>query len=80
MKKTISAFILAMATSVAIASQCPMDMAKIDEALAGDHGLSTEQVSQVETLREQGEKLHEEGKHQESVETLGEAKSILGIE
>lgn len=80
MKKTLSAFILAMATSVAIASQCPMDMAKIDEALAGDHGLTAEQVSQVEALREQGATLHQEGKHQESVETLGEAKSILGIE
>lgn len=80
MKKALSVMALMLAGAVAFASQCPMDMAAIDEALAGNPELTEEQMSQVEELREKGEQLHEEGKHDESVETLAKAKEILGIE
>lgn len=80
MKKTLSIMILTLVSAVAFASQCPTDMAKIDEHLAGNPDLTGEQMSQVKELREKGEMLHESGKHQQSVEALAEAKEILGIE
>jgi hypothetical protein len=63
----------------AFAFQCPADMAQIDEALETAE-LTDEQRQQVEDLRAEGERLHQEGQHEESVQTLAEAKEILGIE
>ncbi len=80
MRKALIAMILMLAGAVAFAGQCPTDMAAIDEHLAGNPELTDEEMSQVEQLREQGEKLHNEGKHGESVAALAEAKEILGIE
>lgn len=80
MRKALSFMTLMLAGTIAHASQCPTDMAAIDEYLAGNPELTEEQMSKVEELREKGEQLHEEGKHQESVDTLAEAKEILGIE
>ena len=63
----------------AFAFQCPTDMAKIDEALQTAE-LSAEQQQRVQELRAEGARLHEEGRHQESVDTLAQAKDIVGIE
>ena len=63
----------------AMAFQCPSDIAKIDQALASAD-LTDEQKQEVMELRDEGEQLHNEGKHQEAVDTLAEAKQILGIE
>ncbi len=63
----------------AFAFQCPADMAKIDEALQTAE-LSEEQQQRVRELRTEGERLHEEGQHEASMETLAQAKEILGIE
>jgi hypothetical protein len=35
-------------------------------------------MSKVKALRDQGEKLHKEGKHTESMKALAEAKKLLG--
>lgn len=70
--------LLGLATP-AFAFQCPADMAAIDEALQ-TAALSEEQKQRVQELRAEGERLHEEGRHQESVETLAQAKDLLGIE
>lgn len=80
MRRTLSFMILVLASSIAFGSQCPTDMAAIDEHLAGNPELTEEQMTEVKELREQGEQLHNDGKHQESVEALAEAKEILGIE
>lgn len=64
----------------AFAGQCPTDMAAIDEALATSPALSEAQMAEVESLRAEGEALHESGDHAASVATLAEAKGILGIE
>ena len=63
----------------AFAFQCPSEMAKIDEALQTAE-LSEEQKQRVQELRDEGERLHEEGQHQESLDTLAQAKEILGVE
>lgn len=64
----------------ALAFQCPSDIAAIDAALAAGPDLSEEQLAEVQELRDKGEERHQAGEHAESVETLAEAKAILGIE
>ena len=78
-KKFVVAAALALATASALAAHCPMDMKQIDAALAAKPQLSAEQLAEVKKYRAEGESLHKAGKHQESVETLGKAKAILGI-
>ena len=80
MKKILSTMMLTLVSTAAFAFQCPTDMSAIDEALAGNPDLSEEKLSEVRELRQEGENLHKEGKHQESVDALAEAKKILGIE
>lgn len=63
----------------AFAFHCPADMKKIDDALAGNPELSTEQMAEVKKLRADGEALHKANKHQESVDALGKAMKILGV-
>lgn len=75
----IAAVMLAFAGS-AFAAHCPMDMKKIDEAMAKGPTLSAAQMDEVKKLRAEGEMLHKSGKHGESVEKLGKAMSILGIQ
>ena len=71
---------LLFAASSAFAFHCPADMKKIDDALAKKPTLTAAQAADVKKYREEGEALHKAGKHQESVETLGKAKAILGIQ
>lgn len=63
----------------AFAFQCPSDIGKIDQAVEGAD-LTDEQKQEVTALRDEGERLHNEGSHQEAVDTLAQAKAILGIE
>jgi len=63
----------------AFAFHCPAEMKKIDDALAKNPKLTTAQMDEVKKYRADGEKLHKEGKHQESVDTLAKAETILGI-
>lgn len=63
----------------AFAAHCPMDMKKIDTALATQPKLSAAQLEEVKKYRAEGEALHKSGKHQESVDVLGKAMKILGI-
>jgi hypothetical protein len=64
----------------ALANHCPLDMQAIDDALAKKPQLSAAQLADVKKYRSEGEALHKAGKHQQSVETLGKAKQILGIQ
>lgn len=74
----IVAATLALASGSAVAFHCPADMKAIDEALPKAK-LSDTQSAEVKKLRAEGETLHKTGKHQESVDTLGKARKILGI-
>ncbi len=78
LRTLIAAMMFALAGS-AFAMHCPLDMKKIDEALAKKPNISAEKMAEVKKLRAQGEELHKAGKHQESVDTLGKAMAILGI-
>jgi hypothetical protein len=78
MKRTALFVALAFVSSVAFANSCPKEMKAIDAALPKAK-LSAAQASEVKKLRADGEKLHKEGKHAESMAALGKAKGILGI-
>ena len=80
MKRLIITGLAAIALTVsAHAGQCPADMAKIDAALETAQ-LSDADKAKVMELRAKGQELHESGSHGESVNTLAEAKKMLGIE
>ena len=69
---------LALASGIAAAHNCPNEMKAIDAALPKAK-LSDAQAAKVKQLRADGEKLHKEGKHGDSMKALGEAKGILKI-
>ena len=75
----ITAVVLALAAGNAFAFHCPKEMKKIDDALATKPNITAEQLAQVKSLRTEGETLHKQGKHQESLDTLGKAEKILNI-
>ena len=79
MKHILTAAVLSFAALPALAGQCPMDMAKIDAAMATAE-LSEAEMAEVMTLRTEGEAMHSSGDHATSVEMLAQAKAILGIE
>ena len=70
---------VALAATPALAFHCPQEMAKIDKALAASPKLSQADLTKVRQLRAKGEEEHKAGKHQESLDTLVQAESILGI-
>jgi hypothetical protein len=62
----------------ASAHGCPGEMRAID-AKVPMTVLPAAEMSKVKALREEGEKLHKEGKHSDSMKALAEAKKLLGI-
>ncbi len=81
LKHTLAAAALVLlAATPAYAFHCPADMAKIDAALADNPKLSADQLAEVKTLRAEGEALHNDGNHAESVKVLAEAMKILDIQ
>lgn len=65
--------------SAAFAHNCPNEMKAIDAKLGASPVLSAADMDKVKSLRAQGEKMHKEGKHDDSMKALGEAKKLLGI-
>jgi hypothetical protein len=78
MKYLAVTVMLAAFASLAWASNCPNEVKAIDAALPKAK-LDAKQQAEVKKLRDDGEKLHKEGKHGESMAALGKAKGILGI-
>ena len=70
---------LTLISTTAFAFHCPADMKKIDAALAANPKLSSTDMTEVKRLRADGETLHKQGKHQESVDTLGKAMKMLNV-
>lgn len=70
---------LALVTASAFAYHCPNEMKAIDAKLATNPMLAEADLSKVKTLRADGEKFHKEGKHDDALKSLNEAKKILGI-
>ena len=64
----------------AFAFHCPLEMKKIDDAMAKSPKITAEQMEEVKKYRTEGEALHKAGKHQESLDTLAKAEKTLGIQ
>ncbi len=75
----LAAILTAVLAGPALAGQCPVEMKKIDAALAASPQISAEQMTEVKALRAQGEAEHKGGQHGASVKTLAKAKDILGV-
>ncbi|SDW31235.1 hypothetical protein [Marinobacter mobilis] len=75
---TVMVFSLLFTGSV-LASQCPRLVHQIDQQLASSSYDSATQA-QVMALRDQGQALHQQGKHGESVEVLKQAVELLNSE
>ena len=78
MKRIALSLILGFAASTAFAHNCPNEWKAIDAALPKAK-LDDKQMAEVKKLRAEGEQLHKDGKHSESMATLGKAKQILKI-
>ena len=68
-----------LAAGSAFANHCPLEMKKIDAALAKNPKLDASQMAEVKKYRADGEALHKAGKHKESLDALSKAEKILGI-
>jgi len=78
--KSMLGILLLFASLPALAGQCPLDMKKIDAALAGNPSVSAMDMNRIKELRASGAKLHKSGMHKDSVADLAEAKGLLGIQ
>ena len=78
MKKFVLAVAAACSPLLALAHNCPTEMKAIDAKLPSAQ-LSADTMTKVKGLRAQGEQLHKEGKHTESMAALAEAKKLLGM-
>lgn len=70
--------VLALSATLAFAHNCPNEMKAIDAKMSSAK-LSEADMAKVKSLREEGEKFHKAGKHDESMKALGEAKKLLGL-
>ena len=77
-RSIVAAVALALASSTAFAGTCPKHMKAIDAALPNAK-LSDAQMADVKKYRAEGEKLHKDGNHADSLATLAKAEKILGI-
>lgn len=78
MMKKFVIVLLSFVTSMAFAHNCPNEIKAIDAKMTSTK-LSDADLAKVKALRDDGEKFHKAGKHDESMKALGEAKKMLGI-
>lgn len=69
----------ALAATPALARNCPNEIKAIDDALPKVKQKTAAEMNEIKRLRTEGEKLHNEGKHTESMAALGKAKQMIGI-
>jgi hypothetical protein len=77
-RSILVASLFALTSGVAYAGSCPKHMKAIDAALPAAK-LSDAQMADVKKYRAEGEKLHKDGRHADSVAALAKAEKILGI-
>ena len=79
MKKIIATIAFCLYTTSAFSYSCPMLWGEVDELLktAKDSGKTAAQIKEVQTLRDDGKKAHDEGNHEMSEIILNKALAIL---
>ncbi len=76
----IAAAALVFASAPALASHCPLDVKAANEALASNTSLDAVEKDKIQKLVDKGAKQHADGDHSGSVETLHQARHMLGID
>jgi hypothetical protein len=76
MKQLLIGSLVMFFATTASAHGCPGEMRTIDAKLP-TATLPAAEI--VKALRAEGEKLHKEGKHTESMKALADAKKLLGV-
>jgi hypothetical protein len=76
--KRLIGVLLFIVSPIVFAHSCPVLMKDIDAKMGTAQGMSNEKMIKVKQLRADGERLHKEGKHDESMKALQEAQSLLG--
>ena len=71
-----AAVALALFSGPALAGHCPLDVKAVDDGLA-KATLADDVRAEVQKLRDEGEALHNAGKHSESVNTLSHAMRLI---
>ena len=79
MKKLLVSTALFAFSGLALAHGCPGEMKKIDAAMPTTK-LSTQDTAKVKELRAKGEEQHKAGQHTESMQSLADAKKIMGTQ
>lgn len=74
-----TALIFSLATP-ALAEHWPKDVKRIDEAISTTEGHSSAQITEINALRDEGEMLHKNGSHGETLDALHKALVMHGIE
>ena len=79
MKKIIATLAFVLFTTSAFSYSCPMLWGEVDELLktAKDSGKTADQIKEVQKLRDEGKKAHDEGNHEMSEIILNKALAIL---
>ena len=79
MKKIIATIAFVLYTTSAFSYSCPMLWGEVDELLktAKDSGKTAAQIKEVQKLRDEGKKAHDEGNHEMSEIILNKALAIL---
>lgn len=77
MRRSLIFIAAALISAPLWASNCPNEIRKIDQELQANPPSDPAFTQRVQSLRDEGQKLHDEGKHQESLAKLGEAMELL---
>ena len=78
MKKTLIVFFsFLLISSTSYAGSCPALLKQID-AKFSESKLSADKLKAIKTLRDSGEKAHNDGKHSDSEKLLNQALKDLG--
>ena len=72
----LTAALVAAFSSAAFAFRCPVDIRAIDASM-NKFNLGPSGKAEVKKLRDEGEALHNSGKHQQAVDKLAEAMGIF---
>ena len=79
-KRTLAAAaVLAVVSGPAYAFHRPNDVLLIGAALGKSSSLSSSRMAEVKKLRDEGNGLHDTGRHKAALDALHKAMAILGI-
>ena len=79
MRKILLTFLIVLFTSNAFSYSCPMLWEELDYeiSLAKNSGMSLKKIEQIQKLRDQGVKAHDDGQHEKSEDILNKALEMI---